>query len=274
MSIPTPAVETAADDLGPIIDSHAHLDEPVFDRDRAAVVAAAAAAGVVAVVNIGYRPARWETTRRLCDDQPLVAAALGLHPAHADEWSPTVERHLRMALAATPAVAIGEIGLDFFRPGPTPAQQERALAAQLDLAIELDLPVVVHQRAAEAELVAALGDRPLPSRLVFHSFEGTARLAAFAVERGIALGLGGLALKPSAAELRRVLASIPTEQILLETDSPYLPPPGVKDRRNQPANLPAIARHAAGIWSTAPRDLVARTTANARAFFGLETVRG
>lgn len=253
----------------PLIDSHAHLDDPAFDVDRAAVLAATFAAGITTIVNVGYCPERWETTRALAAAEPRVVAALGLHPAHAAEWSDALGERLRAA-AGQGAVAIGEVGIDLYRDGPSLDRQREAFSAQLDLALSINLPVIVHQRAAEQELLALLAARDRSPPLLFHSFEGSDRLARFAVERGCFVGVGGLAIKPSAGDLRRVLSRVPMERILLETDAPYLPPAESGARRNTPANLPVIADRAAPIWGTTAEELAARTTATTRAFFSLD----
>lgn len=251
-----------------LIDSHAHMDDPVFDGDRALLLDAAKEVGIAAIINVGYRLARWGTTRQLISDHSPVFGAFGVHPAHADEWSEGTATRLR-EIASAHGKAIGEIGLDLFRPGPSLLQQQVAFSSQLDLALDLGLPVIIHQRAAERELLTLLEARDTLPRGVLHSFEGSATLARFACERDWLVGVGGLAIKPSAAELRSVLANVPLDRILIETDSPYLAPLGSGDRRNVPGNLPIIAERAAPIWSVDVATLAAQTSATARAFFSL-----
>ena len=153
----------------PIIDSHAHLDDGAFDDDRAAVIARAREAGVGAIVNVAFDPARWIGTAALCAEYPEVWAALGLHPHEALAWGAETEAGLRAALAGPKVVALGAIGLDFYRERAPPDAQRGAFRAQLALARELALPVVIHSRAAEDEVVATLAEAGVTGG-VLHSF--------------------------------------------------------------------------------------------------------
>lgn len=251
-----------------LIDTHVHLDDPAFDHDRSAVIAASRRVGVTRFVNIGYCPERWETSGRLRREHPEFAVALGLHPSASDLWSSTLATRLREALRRHSAVAVGEAGLDYFRGGPAAPIQRRAFAAQIELALETGLPLIVHQRAAEDDLIAALEERPVLPRVILHSFEGSDRLGGLARDRKLLVGVGGLATRASARALRGVLASVPVEQIVLETDSPYLLPAGVKTRRNTPGNLPRAAELLAPIWSLTAAELARITTATAATLFG------
>lgn len=255
------------------IDTHAHLDDPVFDPDRDAVIEAALAAGVRVMINVGYRRDGWERSSALAARNPAIWSMLGVHPQHADEYDDGTERELALALARSGAVALGEIGLDYLRGGPDPAVQQRAFRSQLELALALRLPVVVHQRAAEDDLVRDLSALPDLPRLVLHSFDGSTRLARFALERGAILGIGGLATRPSSDPLRAVLCDVPPTAIVLETDAPYLTPAGVRGRRNEPANVPAIATRLAPLWGLSAEALAERTTATAASVFGLDIPR-
>ncbi len=251
------------------VDTHAHLDEPAFDADRDEVVARAALAGVPHIVNIGYRPSRWETSAMLAQRYRGIRLALGLHPHHVDEFDGATLDRLTEALDRSRAVAVGEIGLDYFRAGPEPRRQREVFVAQLALAKRLDLPIVIHQRSAEYDLVDVLrqaGDLP---QIVFHSFEASERLAKLAVDRGDAVGVGGLATRASSGPLREVLRAIPITSIVLETDSPYLIPAGIKDRRNAPEHVPRIAAQVAGLWNVSVDDLARQTTSTAARVFRL-----
>lgn len=200
--------------------------------------------------------------------------SLGVHPAHADEFSPGTLDALASLVETGAPVAIGEIGLDFSRPGPSAAQQEMALRAQLRLAAAIGLPAIIHQRAAEAQIIRLFESEPELPRLVLHSFDGGAAYARFASVRGALVGVGGLATRRSSCRLRETLATFPPDVVVLETDAPYLVPAGIRDRRNVPANLPAIADWLAPLWGLAASDLAALTTASARAAFRLPVVAG
>lgn len=252
----------------PLIDTHAHLDDPVFDHDRTAVIAQAAAAGVRRIINVGYEPKRWRSTIELTRRHPLVRHMLGLHPQHANEWSPATTDLLMELIRSTAPVAIGEVGLDYFRDGPSPQVQHDAFTEQLALAKQLELPIVIHQRAAEADLIAILSSRRLPGQVLLHSFEGTNRLADLVNDRGFYVGVGGLATRAGSHALRQTLRTIPLNRVMLETDSPYLAPAGCKDRRNTPANTPLIAERLAALWDVDESTFATATSRNAERLFG------
>jgi TatD DNase family protein len=257
-----------------LIDTHAHLDDPAFDHDRDDVFARAAAAGVRTIINVGFRPSRWRSTIALTDAYPLARHMLGLHPQHAEEWTPAVRDQLVTLLETTSPVALGEIGFDYFRDGPTPEAQHAAFSDQVAIASDFGLPIVIHQRAAEADLIDALTRVSKESQVLLHSFDGTNRLANMAADRGFYVGVGGLATRAGSVELRQTLGTIPLDRVLLETDAPYLVPTGVKDRRNTPANVPLIVERLAPIWDVDQATLAASTTANAERFFGLRLADG
>lgn len=255
------------------VDTHAHLDDPAFDGDREAVVRAAVAAGVRRILNVGYRPDGWEASIALARRHLEISVMLGVHPQHANVYDAGVEEALANALGRGQAVAVGETRLDFFRGGPDAGVQRRAFRAQLALGRRLDLPVVIHQRAGEEDLIDVLAEMVDLPRLVLHSFEGSRRLARFALDRGAVLGIGGLATRGSAGELRSVLATVPASSVVLETDAPYLVPAGARGRRNEPANLPKIAARLAPLWGLSPEELASVSSGTAAAVFRLDRRR-
>jgi TatD DNase family protein len=254
----------------PMIDTHAHLDDPSFEGDVDKVINRAGAVGVTRIINIGYRPAIWRTTVALAQKYPAVNFALGLHPNHAEEEAETVWAELRRLIGETRPAAVGEIGLDFFRDHASRATQLRVFDRQLELAAEMKLPVVIHQRAAEADLIGMLRE-PVATPWILHSFDGTRALAETAVSAGCYFGVGGLMTKAASAELRNVIKGIPTDRLLLETDSPYLVPRGVKNRRNEPANIPSIAQALAELLERPVDEVARRTTENAERLFGFSS---
>ena len=254
---------------GPYVDTHAHLDDPAFDDDRDGVLLRAEQAGVRRIVNVGYNPERWASTIQLAANYPLVAVVLGLHPQEARLFDTGVIDDLTAAVVRSGACAVGEIGFDLYRDGPDLAAQGTAFRAQLELAAELSLPVVIHQRAAEEDLIDALRSAPELPGVLLHSFDGSARLARFAAERGYAVGIGGLATRSSAFALREALASLPLASLVLETDSPYLVPTGARHGRNEPANVALAAERLAPLWGVSAEELAAATSERAESFFGL-----
>ena len=252
------------------VDSHAHLDDPQFDDDRDAVIDGALAAGVTTIVNIGYRPSVWTTTLALAERRQEIRYALGLHPSHTDEGSEAVMDELERLVVNRRPVAIGEIGIDLYWREDNLSVQVEWFERQIELAIRHDLPVVIHQRQASEAVAGVLAVAPSGLRVVLHSFDGSAELGRLAEERGWSIGVGGMMTRRLSDDLRKYLARIDLARVLLETDSPYLVPSGVKSRRNVPSAIPAIAERLAAITGRDRHEIASITTANARAFFNLD----
>lgn len=256
-----------------LIDTHCHLDGDIFAGDLESVIAESRHRGVTRWINVGYAPERWQSSIALATEVQGMSHMLGLHPGLADVWSPDLRRALESLLLTTQPVAIGEIGLDFFRGETNDSAQQIAFDDQLDLAVERDLPAVIHMRAAEDRVLDLLTNRRSLPRLVFHSFEGTMRLRDFVVDHGSTIGVGGLVTRASATDLREVIRTIPLDQVVLETDSPYLVPKGSRGRRNVPGNLAAVAEILAGVLNKPLAEVSETTTRNAVRAFGLAAHR-
>jgi TatD DNase family protein len=254
----------------PIIDTHAHLDDAAFSSDLDDVLERARAAGVRRVLNIAYRPDIWDESVRLREEYPEIELAAGIHPQDAAVFDPSQADALAERLLALQPLAIGEAGFDFARPGPGFDQQRDAFRWQIELAMASGLPLVIHQREAGEALTAELDCWPDITNVVLHSFDGDDRLAAWAVDRGFFVGIGGLACRKSSHALRKALRLVPVEKLLLETDAPYLAPPRANSRRNEPANLPLVAETLAPLWDLKAEELCLRTADNARKIFGFQ----
>lgn len=252
-----------------LIDTHCHLDDEVYAADLDSVIEDSRARGVTRWINVGFEPDRWQSTVALSNQVRGMSHMLGLHPGYAGQWAPEVRVRLESLVTTSRTVAIGEIGLDFFRRETNARAQRSAFNEQLDLAVEMNQPAVIHMRAAEDEVLDLLKERRTLPQLVFHSFEGTMRLRDFAVEHGSTVGFGGLATRTSAADLRLVLRTIPLDQIVLETDSPYLVPSGARRKRNAPANVAVIATFLARLHGTTIAEVAEKTTRNAERTFSL-----
>ena len=251
-----------------LIDSHAHLDDDAFAEDRPAVIARARAAGVRGIINVGFSPERWATTAALCAAYPDISAAVGLHPHEAARWGPALGKDLRAALRGPKVVGLGEIGLDFYRDYAPHECQRAAFREQLALAQELALPVIIHSRAAEDEVVDTLIGAGI-SRGVLHSFSGPLPAAERALAHGLHISLTGPVSYPRAEHQRDLARLIPLDRLLLETDCPYLAPQARRGRRNEPAFLPFIAAAIADARGEAPARIIAATGTNAVRLFGL-----
>jgi len=251
-----------------LIDTHAHLDDRAFDADRDVTLARARQAGVHAIINVGFSAERWITTMALTAAHADVYAVLGVHPHEATTWDNALLARLRTALAGPKVVGLGEIGLDFYRDYAPHERQRLAFRAQLALARELDLPVVMHSRAAEDEVVATLADEGV-RRGVLHSFSGPLATAARALELGVHISLTGPVSYPNGEHQRELARLIPADRLLLETDCPYLAPQARRGKRNEPAFLPFTAAAIATARGVTTEAIVATTGRNALALFGL-----
>jgi TatD DNase family protein len=234
------------------------------------VLDSARAAGVQRYVNIGYEPASWIRSIALAERFPDVSYALGIHPNSADKWSDETAEALFDLLEQSRPVAIGETGLDYYWDRVERSSQRAAFRDQLVLAQQFRLPVVIHMRGdIEDEIIAILTEFPDVS-VVFHSFDGSHRLRDFALDRGAVFGVGGLLTRTSSTELRTTMRGVPLDSIVLETDSPYLVPKAVKERRNTPASIPLIASVLSELFEIPVDEIAERTTANAHRVFRLE----
>ncbi|HEU0164084.1 MAG TPA: TatD family hydrolase [Thermomicrobiales bacterium] len=253
---------------GLLIDTHCHLDDQSFREDLSEVLAESMASGVRSWINVGFEPERWDSTLRLVDRFPGMSCMLGIHPTSATAYSGETLDRMRRLLLASDAVAIGEIGLDLLRERETESIQRQAFEAQLDLALELRLPVVIHMRDAEAEMLSVLAARPTLPPLLFHSFDGGPALTEFILASGAYVGVGGLATRQKSESLRAELQKIPLQRMVLETDSPYLVPARQKARRNTPAQIRTIASFLATLLAIDEDQVVHTTTINAWSYFG------
>ncbi|HIE1462389.1 TPA: TatD family hydrolase, partial [Stenotrophomonas maltophilia] len=251
-----------------LVDSHCHLDASEFDRDRAAVVERAQAAGVHQQVVPAVTAASWPKLREVCQQTPGLYPAYGLHPMFLAEHQPGHLPLLREWIERERPCAIGECGLDFFVEGLDAEAQQAYFIGQLELAREFELPVIVHARRAVDAVIAAIR-RVGGLRGVVHSFSGSPEQAAQLHRQGFLLGLGGPLTYERAQRLQRLVREMPLEQLLLETDAPDQPDAGIRGQRNEPARLAIIARHVAALRGMELDAVAQATTENARRLFAL-----
>ena len=253
-----------------LFDSHCHLFMKDFNDDRDAVVARARAAGVGHMAFIGYSLASSRRAVELAEKLEGCCAAVGLHPHDAQIASPAAWDELAALARSSPRVAaIGEIGLDYYEQGTPPGVQAAGLRAQLALARALDLPVVVHDREAHADIMRILAEAGEDLPLVLHSFSGDAAMAREAWARGYYTSVSGRVTYPKAAALRALLREARRDRILIESDAPYQPPAGRRGQRNEPAQAADVAAGLAAVWDVTPEEAARLTTANARRFYRL-----
>lgn len=252
--------------MATLVDSHSHLDAPEFDRDRAAVIARAQAAGVMRQVVPAVEAASWPKLREVCAQDPGLHPAYGLHPMYLDSHRPEHLRELGDWIERERPLAVGECGLDYFVEGLDPEAQSLYFEGQLRLARDFDLPVIVHARRAVDAVIAAIR-RTGRLRGVVHSYSGSEEQARQLWKAGFLLGLGGPVTYERANRLRGLAASMPIEHLLLETDAPDQPDAGIRGQRNEPARLGTVRDTIAALRGIAPDELAAATSANAERLF-------
>jgi len=252
-----------------MIDSHAHLHFPDFASDLLQVLTRSFAMGVTGIVEVAVGPHGWPDVLALAHADPRIHACLGIHPHEARAATPPALRELDRLIADRKVVALGETGLDRVRGFAPLEDQERAFVAQIGLARERRIPLVVHCREAFDELLPVLdreGRRLV--RGVFHCFSGDLTQAQRVTGRGFCVGLGG-AITYAPERWRPVLRVLPREAILLETDAPYLRPAPDRHGRNEPAFVFATAALIASLLEMEPAELERLADRNARRLFGI-----
>lgn len=275
---------TSAPAPSSFVDTHCHLDLRQFDADRDAAVERAAAAGVTRIVNPAVDLDSCRRALALADRHPGVYAAVGVHPNDCGDFDDAALAALRELAGHPKVVAIGEIGLDYYWERVPHGQQRRALRAQLDLAAELGLPVILHAREAAQGPAACVADLlweierwgPAVRKQrgedvilgVWHAFSGDACEAERAYGAGLVLGIGGPITFQNARKLHALAPDLRPERLLLETDAPYLAPHPYRGQRNEPAYIPLIAQGLAQRRGVPVAEIAASTTETADRCFG------
>ena len=253
-----------------LVDSHCHLDVDAFDVDRTEVIERARRAGVTRQVVPAIDAAGWPGLRDICASSPGLYPAYGLHPMFIAHHRPAHLVELREWVQREKPVAIGECGLDYFVPDLDAEAQARLFDAQLQLARELDLPLIVHARRAVDAVIAAIR-RVGGVRGVIHSYSGSAQQAAQLWDLGFMIGLGGPVTYARANRLRALARTMPLDRLLLETDAPDQPDSAHRGQRNEPARMIHVLQAIAGLRDVDPQDIAEATTANAERLFRLPT---
>lgn len=255
-----------------LIDTHTHLDFPDFDADRAQILENCRTLGVEQLVVLGVYQRNWQRVWELSEAELMLHAALGLHPVYIDEHR---DEHIRQLgdwlsrLKGHPQLcAIGEIGLDYYVADLDRQRQQEVFEAQLELAADFKLPALLHVRRSHADVIATLKRHKLKRSGIVHAFAGSREEAREYIKLGFKLGLGGAATWPQALRMHRVLAELPLESVVLETDSPDMAPAMFPNQRNSPEHLPAICKALAELMGIEPDQLAQASTRNACEIFG------
>lgn len=255
-----------------LIDTHTHLDFPDFDADRDAVLARSRALGVQRMVVLGVYQGNWQRLWHLVEANEGLYAAFGLHPVYLDEHQPQHLDELRdwlSRLAGQPKLcAVGEFGLDYYLENLDRQRQQAVFEAQLGLAAEFELPALLHVRRAHAATIATLKRFRLKRGGIIHAFAGSQEEAREYIKLGFRLGLGGAATWPQANRLRQVVAGLPLDAIVLETDAPDMAPAMHPYQRNSPEYLADICTELAALRGITAEALATASSRNADELFG------
>lgn len=264
-----------------IVETHGHLADAQFDADRDDVLARARLAGVSLFVEIGEEEVQWAKARALAESHSDVFWTAGLHPYYAKAVDGALLDRLAQTIDHPRCVAVGEIGLDYHRDDSPQDVQRKALVDLLTVAVRARKPVVLHCREshpdrteAQQDMLAILRSAKVPADAqkpagVAHCFQGTVETAQALCALGYMIGVDAPLTYPKAGALREMVATVPVDHLVLETDSPYLPPQSHRGKRNEPAHLPAIVRALADIKKIDFDTVTSVTSANARRLFGV-----
>jgi TatD DNase family protein len=247
-----------------LIDTHCHLDAAEFDTDRAAVAERAASSGVGTIVVPAVTRSNFGAVASVCREFPACRPAYGIHPMYVDESREEDLDALRETLRREPAVAVGEIGLDYFVPDRDEARQQFYFVEQLKIARDAGLPVLLHVRKAVDAILKQLRRIDLPGGIA-HAFNGSRQQADEFIRLGFKLGFGGAMTHARATHLRELAATLPLESIVLETDAPDIPPAWLGGGRNEPAELARIAKELTDLRGIGVAEVERATAENARA---------
>ncbi|MES9956586.1 MAG: TatD family hydrolase [Sedimenticola sp.] len=251
-----------------LIDSHCHFDDSSFDDDREAAWRRAKDIGVNIQIVPAIKMAWWPRVKAVCDRYPGLYPAYGLHPMFMQDHEPGHLDALGQWLRQEQPVAIGECGLDFYIPDPDRTGQQRIFEGQLELALEFDLPVVIHARKSVEQVISTLRNYPGVTGML-HSYSGSLQQAEQLIGMGFLLSFGGPATYPGSTRLRKMIGQLPLESILLETDSPDQPDNEHRHQRNEPAYLGNVLGAISGLLAEPPERVAEATTENALRLFRL-----
>ncbi|MCM1049842.1 MAG: TatD family hydrolase [Clostridiales bacterium] len=251
-----------------IFESHAHYDDKAFDEDREALLQSLLSNGIDTVINVGASLESCKKTIELMDKYPFIYGAIGIHPSETGELDEENFKWLKESCRHEKAVAVGEIGLDYHYDEPEHAVQKKWFECQLEMAKELELPVVIHSRDAAKDTLDIMKNMHAEKLGgVIHCYSYTKEIAREYLDMDFYFGIGGVITFKNARKLKEAVEYIPINKILLETDSPYLAPEPNRGKRNSSLNIPYIAQEIALLKGMSYEEVVAHTHENACRLF-------
>ena len=253
-----------------IFDTHAHYDDEQFDTDRESLLLSMKENGIGNIVNIGANMATSKSSIELARNYDFIYAAVGVHPSDTEELNDENIEVLRELSGDKKCVAIGEIGLDYYYPEPEKDLQKKWFVRQLQLAREVDLPVVIHSRDAASDTMEILKNTPMGDNPgVVHCFSYSKEIALECIKMGYYIGVGGVLTFKNGRKLKETVEEIPIERIILETDCPYLAPTPHRGERNSSLYLPLVVDELSKIKGISAEEVIDITEQNARNMYRL-----
>ncbi|MBP9717826.1 TatD family hydrolase [Candidatus Gracilibacteria bacterium] len=253
-----------------LIDCHSHLHVPEFETDQAAVIERARAGGITRFINVGFDIEGNFKALALAKKHDDFYSTMGVHPHLASDWNEEIGERIARAVQSEPKiVALGEMGLDYFKNFQPKEVQQHAFRAQLQLARKFNLPVIIHCRDAFEDVFEIL-EQEKNERVLLHCFTGTRAQAQIAFDRGYYIAFTGILTYPSAQELQEVARMAPADKIVIETDCPYLAPQSKRGQRNEPSFLPEVAEKLAQLRGMPLAQLEDQLVMNTKQLFRIE----
>lgn len=250
------------------IDSHAHLDDRKYDDDRDEMLQRARDNKISNIINVGYDLPSSRRSLELAAKYDFIYAAVGIHPHDAAEAGENYLAEIRSMASRPKVVAIGEMGLDYYRNLSPKETQQRVFREQIRLAAELEKPIIIHDREAHGDVMTILRDEGVgPAKGVLHCFSGSMEMARECLKMGFYLSIAGPVTFSNANKLRDVAANVPLDRLLIETDAPYLTPEPHRGKRNESAYVAHVGQRIAEIRGIPVAELAAAATANAKKLF-------
>mgnify|MGYP000571551061 CR=1 FL=1 len=254
-----------------IFETHAHYDDEKFDEDRAELLSSMQENGIGRIINVSANLESLENTRKLMEAYPFIYGAFGLHPDEVGDLNEDVMARMRELCRMEKAVAVGEIGLDYYWDKENHEKQEYWFRRQIALAREEKLPMIIHSREAAADTLRVMKEEKSEEiGGVIHCFSYSVEMAEEYLKMGFYLGIGGVVTFKNARKAVEVAENIPLDRILIETDCPYMAPEPYRGRRNDPSLVPFVAAKIAQLRGLTPEDIGKATSENARRLFRIE----
>jgi len=252
-----------------LFDSHAHIDDEKFDEDREEVIARAFASGVSSFVNVGACMASSARSVALAAQYDNIYAAVGIHPHDAQNALEADYEQLATWSKLAKVVAIGEIGLDYYYDLSPQDVQQTVFIRQIDVARQMNMPIIIHDRDAHGDLLEILKKEAKGVSGILHCFSGSLEMAQEVIKLGFYISIAGPVTFKNAAKLPEIVAKVPLERLLVETDCPYLTPHPYRGKRNEPAYVKLVAEQVASLRGIELSELAEATCYNAKKIFGI-----